>query len=169
MGGSIDWYLTGKGEFLLEGQPLVREPPNAIVGDKIEPGNVQIPVYGKAVGGEDGEFEWNGDILYEVMAPPILSGVQGAYAVRVAGESMEPRYEDGEIAFVDPNRRVKRGDYVIAQIQYEDNGMPLAYIKRFVSHNSKELVVEQFNPAKELRFPHSSVVSVHYIALAGNA
>lgn len=44
---------------------------------------------------------------------------------------------------------------------------PLAYIKRFVRHNDAELILEQFNPAKELRFPHDTVVSVHYIVLGG--
>lgn len=143
--------------------------PNATVRDSIVGYGRKIPVYGRAVGGVDGEFEMNGSTLYEVMAPPILSGVTKAYAVLVSGESMSPRYEDGEICFVDPTRRVRRGDYVIAQIQRENDPVPLAYVKRFLRWNSKELVLEQFNPAKELRFDASRVVSVHYVALAGNA
>ena len=111
----------------------------------------------------------NGTILYEVMAPPVISHISDAYAVAVSGESMSPRYEDGEICFVDPRRRVKKGDYVIAQIGHEEHGAPLAYVKKFVRHNSIELVLEQFNPPKELRFPASNVVSVHFIALAGIA
>lgn len=113
----------------------------------------------------------NGNILYEVMAPPVISHINNAYAVAVSGDSMAPRYEDGEICFVDPERRVRKGDYVIAQIrnEKEDEGAPLAFVKKFVKHNSIELVLEQFNPPKELRFPASSVVSVHFIALAGIA
>ena len=42
-------------------------------------------------------------------------------------------------------------------------------MKRFLRHNAAELVLDQFNPVKELRFDANSVVSVHYIALAGNA
>lgn len=145
------------------------DSPNAIVGDTLTGTGRMIPVYGQAVGGVDGEFEMNGHKLYEVMAPPILSGIRGAYAVAVSGESMFPRYEDGETCFVDPRRRVKRGDYVIAQIEVNDHSPPLAYVKRFVRWNAEELVLEQFNPAKELRFDARQVKSVHYIALAGNA
>lgn len=143
--------------------------PNATIGANITGSGRMIPVYGQAVGGVDGEFEMNGNTLYEVMAPPVLSGVSKAYAVSVSGESMWPRYEDGEVCFVDPSRRVRKGDYVIAQIRNPNHDVPLAYVKRFLRWNSEELVLEQFNPAKELRFPSSDVVTVHYIALAGNA
>lgn len=143
--------------------------PNAIIRDKVEGLGRKIPVFGQAVGGVDGEFLMNGTVLYEVMAPPVISHISGAYAVSVSGESMVPRYEDGEICFVDPKRRVKKGDYVIAQIRQEEHGPLLAYVKRFIRQNSIELVLEQFNPPKELKFAGDTVVSVHYIALAGNA
>ena len=147
----------------------VFELPNAKIRDKVVGLGRKIPVYGQAVGGVDGEFLMNGSVLYEVMAPPVVSDVSGAYAVQVAGDSMSPRYEDGEICFVDPKRRVKKGDYVIAQLRMEEHGPILAFVKKFIRHNSIELVLEQFNPPKELRFPAASVESVHFIALAGNA
>ena len=149
--------------------PPISDLPNAEIRGKVEGLGRKIPVFGQAVGGIDGEFLMNGTILYEVMAPPVISHISDAYAVAVSGESMSPRYEDGEICFVDPRRRVKKGDYVIAQIGHEEHGAPLAYVKKFVRHNSIELVLEQFNPPKELRFPASNVVSVHFIALAGIA
>jgi phage repressor protein C with HTH and peptisase S24 domain len=147
----------------------ISESPNAVIRGRLEGQGKMIPVYGRAVGGLDGEFEMNGSILYHVMAPPTLAEHKGAYAVQVSGDSMSPRYEDGEVCFIDPTRRVKKGDYVIVQIKTEDEGMLLAYVKKFCRHNAAELVLEQFNPPKELRFEARSVVSVHYIALAGNA
>lgn len=111
----------------------------------------------------------NGNILFEVMAPPIISHISNAYAVSVSGDSMSPRYEDGEVCYVDPSRRVKAGDYVIAQIRREEDGPILAFVKKFKRHNSSGLILSQFNPERELHFPHNEVVSVHYIALAGVA
>ncbi len=143
--------------------------PNATVGDKLTGKGRMIKVYGRAVGGVDGEFEMNGSVLYEVMAPPVLDDVSGAYAIQVSGDSMSPRYEDGEVCYVDPHRRVKRGDYVIAQVREEEHGPLLAYVKKFVRHNAMELVLEQFNPPKQLTFHANLVHSVDYIALAGNA
>jgi len=156
------WELAGP-EFSFGRQP----EPNATIGPKIEAGGRPIPVYGSAVGGVDGEFEMNGNILYEVMAPPSLSPIAGAYAVQVSGESMEPRYFDGEVAFIDPTRRVKKGDFVVAQVQVEEGGPRLAFIKRFVRHNAEELVLEQYNPPKELRFKHETVHSVHFVVMGG--
>jgi phage repressor protein C with HTH and peptisase S24 domain len=169
------WLLTGKATPGIndvaksDSGKAMFELPNATIGDKVEGLGRKIPVYGQAVGGVDGEFLMNGTILYEVMAPPVISHISGAYGVSVSGDSMSPRYEDGEVCFVDPKRRVKRGDYVIAQIRQEEHGPLLAYVKRFVRQNSIELELEQFNPPKELRFAGNSVHTVHYIALAGNA
>lgn len=168
---SADWLLNGKGSPPQSTpQPIAnREKPNAIIGDKIDGDGVMVPVYGQAVGGVDGQFLMNGSILYHVMAPPQIAKIAGAYGVLISGDSMSPRYEDGEVAFVDPRRRLKKGDYVVAQIQFDEHEPPHAYVKRFIRHNAEELVLSQFNPPKELTFDHEQVVSVHYIALAGDA
>ena len=168
------WLLTGEGRQTPVDDVANRkipeaDPPNAEIRNKVIGQGKKIPVFGQAVGGVDGEFLMNGNVLYEVMAPPILSDISGAYAVSVSGDSMSPRYEDGEVCFVDPRRTVRRGDYVIAQIRLEEEGPLLTYVKKFVRHNTSELVLEQFNPPKELRFDAQTVHSVHYIALAGNA
>jgi phage repressor protein C with HTH and peptisase S24 domain len=165
---SFEWLASGRGE-MTTNLSNVKEKPNAIIGDKLSEQGEYIPLYGHAVGGVDGEFVLNGNKLDEILAPPGLHRASGAYAVTVAGESMEPRYFDGETVFVDPHKRPHRGDFVVAQIANPegDGAAPLAFIKRFVRRNDNELVLEQFNPAKELRFPHSDVVSVHYIVLGG--
>lgn len=176
---TADWLMTGKmqnGQFLQEVPPVSiptgkkeTEKPNATIGSPVEGEGIAIPVYGQAVGGVDGQFIMNGSILFEVMAPPQIAKISGAYGVLISGDSMYPRYEDGEVAFVDPCRRVKKGDYVVAQIQFDEHEPPHAYVKRFIRHNAEELVLSQFNPPKELSFDHEQVVSVHYIALAGDA
>ncbi|WP_246660455.1 S24 family peptidase [Nitratireductor sp. XY-223] len=142
-------------------------PANARLGDELPDPHVKIPVYGQAVGGVDGEFVMNGDRLEDVFSPPSLSSVAGAYAVYVAGESMEPRYFDGEIVFVNPSKRARRGDFVVAQIQAEEHGPVLAYVKRFVRWNAEELVLAQYNPEKELLFPAGQVISVHLVVMGG--
>lgn len=149
------------------GFSLQNHPSNAtITGNKIEIGP-QIPLYGTVVGGVDGQFELNGNLLDRVKAPASLHGVRNAYAVRVAGDSMEPRYEDGETVFVDPSRRPTRNDYVVAQVRVDGEGAPLAYIKKFVRWNSEKLVLAQFNPPKDIEFDGRLVESVHYILRSG--
>lgn len=147
----------------------IGQSPNATIGERLPYSNNLIPVYGQAVGGVDGEFIMNGSRLGEILAPATLLASTGAYAVYVSGDSMEPRYYDGEAVFVDPVRRPRQGDFVVAQIQLEEHGPILAFVKRFISHNSNELVLEQFNPTKRLTFPHLNVVSVHVAVMSGMA
>jgi phage repressor protein C with HTH and peptisase S24 domain len=126
-----------------------------------------IPVYGQAVGGRDGEFILNGNQVTEVLAPASLSSVPDAYAVYVVGDSMEPRYFAGETVFVNPRQPISKGAFVVAQIAAGENDPPHAYVKRFVSQDSKRLRLEQYNPKKVLEFPTSKVVSVHRIIMSG--
>ncbi|WP_210327338.1 XRE family transcriptional regulator [Bartonella apihabitans] len=153
-------------EWLLLGNKNAGEYDSQQISDR--PAIKLIPIYGQAVAGINGEFAFDDKKLFEVPCPPCLLNVDNAYGVEVAGDTMSPRYEDGEIVYIDTVRRIKKGDYVVAQIMMrEEDSFPTVFIKRFIRHNEKELVLTQLNPAKELVFPHQRVVSVHYIALAG--
>lgn len=163
---TVEWLMMGNGDRDLPATPK-REASNGSIIDLPLGHDGLLPVYGQAVAGVEGQFPMNGNILFWVVAPPQIARIDGAYAVGISGESMFPRYEDGEIAFVNPSRRVKKGDYVVAQVQVDEHEPPQAYVKRFLRHNDEELVLSQFNPPKELSFDHSKVVSVHYIELAG--
>ena len=126
-----------------------------------------IPVYGHPVGGKDGEFILSGNEVTEVLPPPSLSQIPDAYAVYVVGDSMEPRYFAGETVFVNPRLPISRGAFVVAQISSAQEDVPLAYVKRFVSQDSRRLRLEQYNPKKVLEFPISTVVTVHRIVMSG--
>ncbi|MFG0448340.1 LexA family protein [Vibrio sp. YQ_11] len=42
------------------------------------------------------------------------------FALRIKGESMEPRFMEGDIIFVDPEQAYSNGDYVVARINGSD-------------------------------------------------
>lgn len=127
----------------------------------------KVPAYGKAMGGKHGEFILNGNKVADILAPASLDGVTNAYAVYIAGDSMEPRYFAGEAAFIHPGLPVRKGDFVVAQIAGEEGEPPLAFVKRFVNMDDRRLRLEQLNPRKFLEFPRKRVVSVHLILMAG--
>lgn len=145
--------------------------PNATIGDAVRESRNRIQILGMAVGGEDGRFLLNGETAGYADMPASLEAVRNAYAVYVHGESMLPRYEPGEVVFVNPNRPVRPGDYVVVQIQDGPNAEISAYVKKFVSKSSKELVLEQLNPPrghdKFMRFPVRSVKAMHRILRGG--
>jgi SOS-response transcriptional repressor LexA len=126
-----------------------------------------IPVYGHALGGKDGEFILCGNQVSEVPAPPSLWLIPDASAVYVVGESMEPRYFAGETVFVNPRLPISRGAFVVAQISKGDADEPYAFVKRFVSQDTRRMRLEQYNPKRMLEFPLSSVVTIHRIVMSG--
>lgn len=142
---------------------------NAAIGSLLMDNANDVPVYGQAVGGDDGEFVLNGEKLEDVFRPPSLSSVIDAYAVYVNGNSMEPRYFDGEVVYVNPVKKARRGDFVVAQIRDNERETIMAYVKRFVRWNERELVLFQFNPEKELKFQARDVISVHLAVMGGSA
>lgn len=146
---------------------IIEEPqriPNAAFQGKSARTHDTIPVFGQARGGSDGMFEFNGAEVERIPRPVNLVGVEEAYAVRVAGDSMEPRYFDGELAHVNPQLTPKKGSFVCVQLRGE-GASPLAFVKRYVRWGSAGLVLSEYNPEeRELApIPTEQVLSVHVI------
>lgn len=126
-----------------------------------------VPVYGRAQGGPDGKFEFNGETMGWVARPMSLIGVADAYAIYVDGESMYPRYKPGETVWVNPGRPVGKFDDVIIQMHpEEENAVPYGFIKEFRAWTPTHLIVFQHNPPGEVRYPRDQVKSVHRIVHA---
>lgn len=90
--------------------------------------------------------------------------VKDAYAVYVTGDSMAPRFEQGDILFVNPKQAPKIGDYVIVQLKGRDAGeQGPAFIKRLVKMNSDAVVCHQYNPDKDIAYRRAEVREVHRI------
>ncbi|MEQ5789055.1 S24 family peptidase [Erythrobacter sp. NFXS35] len=99
-----------------------------------------------------------------IARPPALEGARDLYAIYFHGESMMPRYEPGEVGIVDPTRPPGPGDYVLVQINSgEDDHVTSVLVKRLVRANTRELVLEQFNPAATFSVPRARVVRFHRI------
>ena len=128
----------------------------------------RVPLYGQTEAGPNGKFVMNGAIIADVFCPPGLENVPDAYAVRVYGTSMEPRYKAGETVWLNPQLPVRAGDDVVVQLKPEFDGDEMAsYIKEFRSRSSKILKLWQHNPEegepKELVFDNDDVFSVHKV------
>lgn len=156
-----------------KGKRLASGPsPNAtIVPLQQTPSNTppkMMPVLGEAVGGADGEYIFNGQILDWVPCIPSLINVPGAYAVFLDGESMIPRYYPREIAYVHPTKPVRHGDHVVVQIRARsEDEPPRGFVKKFDGWKGARLTLEQYNPAIKIDFDRDDVVSVHLIVQAG--
>lgn len=123
-----------------------------------------LPVYGVSRAGNDGSFILNGEVIDVVRRPRSLSHASRAFALYVEGDSMTPRYDPGDLVFVNPGRPARPGDDVIIEFHPgEDDTQGPAYLKKLVRQNSNEIIVEQYNPAKTYTIPRAQVRAILYV------
>lgn len=99
------------------------------------------PVVGEVKAGPDGYLEEYG---YSVGAADKLidwpTVDPNAYALRVRGDSMAPRYEAGEYILVEPNRVAEPGDIVIVKLR---DGRKL--LKKYLYRRNGEVTLASIN------------------------
>ena len=114
-----------------------------------------LPVRGRAQGGNDGNVIVEENPIDWTFRPADLQGVNDAFAVYVSGASMIPKYKNGDLVYVHPTRTITKGRYVLVETK-EHKG----FIKQFVAWRDDCLVLNQFNPDKEIILPKSEVLRV---------
>ena len=122
---------------------------------------VDVPVYGTAVGGADGDFEMNGEVIDRVRRPAGLTNARNAFALYVVGTSMSPRYDEGDLIFVHPGRPPVTGSDVVVELHAKDEfGRPKALLKSYRGKTPTLLLLTQLNPASEIQIPLDEVKQV---------
>lgn len=126
-----------------------------------------VPVLGQTIMGPNGRFVLNGQEIDRVFMPPTLAGVDGAYAVRVYGTSMEPRLREGMTVWLHPREIARSGDDVVVQVRTNDGDGFESYLKEFVSKSSKVLRLKQLNPGPgetaDIEIEADRVFSIHKV------
>ncbi|GAA0588973.1 S24 family peptidase [Paenochrobactrum glaciei] len=151
------WLLTGEGRGPSgEHEDIPKEPvrekrteatkgftPEIVPGKGLVGGR-DFPIYAAAMGG-NGHTIITFDAIEWVRRPAILENVKDAYGIYIVGDSMEPAYEQGDMALVHPHLPPTRGTDVILY------HVPPTYeaeciIKRLVGFNDTEWKLRQYNP-----------------------
>lgn len=158
------WALTGLP------MPNATPAPTA----RLERSVRDIPVYGTALGApldfdgvavEQTELD-QGEVINWFTRPEALRGRPEVYGVYIQGASMAPRFQEGEVAFVDGKRPPQVGDDVLVFIRSpEDDGerVTACLIKRLVRRTSTYVELEQFNPGHAFRIEADRVQKVHRV------
>lgn len=140
-----------------------------------------IPIYGTALGGrrevenvdgksrltvEQAELD-RSEVLGYKRRPPALEGREAVYGVYVSGNSMFPRFSDGEAVLVDPKRPARIGDDVIVHLkapdEHDGERIDAVLIKRLIRRNSDFIELQQFNPELTFRVPAADAGPIHRI------
>ena len=128
-----------------------------------------VEVLGVAVGGPagNGDFSFNGTVIDHVRRPPGLSGASGVFAIYVVGDSMSPRFEAGELLFIDEARQPAIGDDVVVELYGADGQPGACYIKRLQRRSGSVVTLLQFNPpADDIKVPADQVRRIYRVMTA---
>lgn len=166
---SLEWLLGGEGGAPDSNQVAGSRSDDVVLAGHRVPARSEmprdLPVLGAAAGARsetEGAVVMGDGPVEFLRRPSVLQGVHDAYVVYIVNDSMEPAFPHGEAACVHPHRPVKPGDNVVIQVR-DENGDIYAYVKVLVRRTDAEVVCRQHNPAREISFPRSSVVSIHKI------
>lgn len=158
---SVDWLIDPVAPAWSEPQPLglweTPEPPPRAEMPR------DVPVLGTAAGSARGAFQLDTAPIDYVRRPPGIGASRDIYALYVVGSSMSPRFEEGELIYVSERRPARVGDYVVVQTVGRDDGAVQAYVKRLCRRTDVALLLEQLNPAAEIRLEIADVRAVHRI------
>ena len=77
--------------------------------------------------------------MYLVERPPNFNDPNG-FGVEVAGDSMAPKYENGQVVMVDTRKRPASGDYAVVGLATGER-----FVKRF-REASGRVILESLNP-----------------------
>jgi phage repressor protein C with HTH and peptisase S24 domain len=122
----------------------------------------EVPVVAFASAGEAVEFTDQGypagGGMYFLPRPPQFTDPNG-FGVEVAGDSMVPKYEDGQVVMVDTRKRPVSGDYAVIGLMTGEK-----YVKRYREAGGR-IILESVNPLyppvvvepQEVRFAYKIV------------
>lgn len=129
----------------------------------VDMGPEDVEILGVSVGGDDGDFALNGQIVGYARRPAGIARIRNVFAVHVIGESMVPRYEPADLLYCGGRAPVPGDDVVIEMFPKDDETVGKAYIKRLVRRTASEIVCKQFNPAMEMTFNPYEMKAMHRV------
>lgn len=159
----------------LAGMPLTLNAVTFNPADGITKTTRDIPVYGTALGSlfnfEGVAVEQTlldqGDVIDYFRRPQALTGRADVYGVYIQGGSMSPRFDEGEIAFVDGKRPPQIGDDVVVYLRqfngHDGEQLTACLIKRLVRRTASYVELEQFNPATTFRIEIEKIAKIHRV------
>jgi phage repressor protein C with HTH and peptisase S24 domain len=166
LGVSVNWLQTDRGDKLqgvIPGEEVPGVPGQ--IRRRLEPAPVPaapLQVFASAQGGAEGAMILSNEPVAWIPRDTRLEGIREAYGCFVAGDSMEPAYERGNLLLVNPTAEPNPGDDCLF-LREEPDGTRLALVKRLTRRNANAWSVRQFNPPRTLSLAHKEWQKAHVV------
>ena len=141
---------SARGRYRIASQPSKEESGQCTFSKR-----KTLPVLGRAQGGNEGNLVIEENPIDWTFRPADLQGVNDAFSVFVSGDSMLPKYKNGDLAYVHPDKALRKNRFVLVET-HEHKG----FIKQFVCWREDKLIVRQFNPAKDIVIEKKDILRV---------
>lgn len=157
-----------------EGQAVVH-----FEGASMERMRQDVPILGTAMGADrivndyavEQTYLYTDEVVGYAKRPVILDGRADVYAVYVQGSSMDPAFEDGDLAFVEAKRPARIGDNVVVYLRKnggdheQDDGESAraVLIKKLISKRASHLEFEQYNPRATFSIDAKEILKMHRV------
>lgn len=123
-----------------------------------------VPVLGTAVGGDSGDFSFNGMVVDYVRRPQGVAQMRNIYALWVTGDSMAPWNRRGDLIYVTPTRPPVPGDHVVVElagVQAHEAGT--AMVKLLAGQTPTQYRLRQYNPERDFTIARTRVKAIHKV------
>lgn len=119
----------------------------------------RIPLFGYAAGANGDRIAFTSNHALDWVDPPPYSTVSGEIAaIRILGESMEPRLFSGEEILIARGLYPARGKDAV--VEFKDG---TAVVKTYMRSKDGFIYCHQYNPDLEIKFRADDVKSVHAV------
>lgn len=137
-----------------------------------------VPVVGTAMGADyelkvDGEMIFSevtelslGEVHDYARRPRALEGRKEVYVLTAVGDSMSPRFNPGDPAYVDPRATPRIGDDVVVYLRRaegEDERVYSALLKEMVKSSRSHVELRQHNPGVNFTVDRKDIAHIHRI------
>jgi phage repressor protein C with HTH and peptisase S24 domain len=176
LGVRFEWLVLGTGPMTSDAASA-KEGTSRLTGDvdlsrQVHVPDVpnmprDVPVLGIAVGGRDSDFTIvPGEVVDYVRRPPGIQKSRRVFAIYVQGQSMWPRFKEGELLYLSPDRPARGGDDVVIEMLPNGHDPGECFVKEFVRRTPSHVVCRQHNPATEVTYAADHVKAIYRVLTA---
>tara|TARA_B100000963_G_C22518252_1_gene621743 strand:- start:481 stop:1095 length:615 start_codon:yes stop_codon:yes gene_type:complete len=119
-----------------------------------------LPLFGMPILNGEG-VQMHTQFVSHTIRPDYLVDNLKSYACFIHGSLLSPRYEHGDLVYVDPNKQPKEGDYVVVQVKQGDHITGI--FRKLLQITDRQMKFQTLHPIKEEVIKNSEMLYVHTI------
>ena len=120
-----------------------------------------LPLFGMPVMNGEG-VQLHKQFISYTMRPDYLDKNIDAYACFISGSMLSPRYEHGDLIYVDPSIKPQEGHFVVVQLK--PNGKMIGLFRKLIKISDRQMKFKTINPQREHILKNSDILYVHTIS-----